>query len=211
MSRADRAGAPNASSLLARMHDFRWQLGIGVALALLLVCTRGVHPLRIEALPTATCAVFFAGGLLLRRWGTFVAFFCLAAAIDLGCLAAGTVTHWCISPAYWVLVPSYACLWLGGRLSTRAYAFNVKGLLWLALAMAVAEAAAYLISAGGFRFLSGRYPDPTWASFAPVIVPHYLGWLMPMGIYVGVGVAMHALVRWVDGHQPRLEARRHEC
>ena len=93
----------------------RAQLAIGLALALLLAMTRGQHFATVN-LPSASWAVFFLAGALLRPRWLFPALFIEASLLDFAAVQWAGVSDWCLSPAYWMLLPAYGSLWLGGRL-----------------------------------------------------------------------------------------------
>ena len=94
----------------------RAQLAIGVALILLLAMTRGQHFASVENLPSASWSIFFLAGFYLRPRAMFALLFAEASVLDFASLASGTISDWCLSPAYWALVPAYGSLWLAGRL-----------------------------------------------------------------------------------------------
>ncbi len=168
----------------------RSQLFIGLLLALLMAVTRGQHFASVN-LPSASWAVFFLAGVLLRPRWVFPALFVLAAALDFGMVALGSVDDWCTSPAYWVLVPAYAALWLGGRLYAGWHRDQVSSLALLVLSVLVSAFICHLLSSGGFYFLSGRYPEPSLAGFLPRIGHYYPRFLSSMALYVGVASALY--------------------
>lgn len=172
----------------------RQQLIIGLALALLMAVTRGQHFATVN-LPSASWAVFFLAGVLLRPRWVFPALFGLAAALDFSMVASGTVGDWCTSPAYWVLVPAYGALWFGGRLYAGWHRDELSSLVTLALTVLVAAFVCHLLSSGGFYFLSGRYPEPTLAGFLPRIGYYYPRFLANLALYVGVAAVLYAGVR----------------
>ena len=93
--------------------------GVFAALVLLLAATRYNHFGSAVSLPDASLAVFFLGGFFLARraWPGLLAFVFLlleAGGMDYYATATQGVSDWCITPAYWFLVPTYASLWLGG-------------------------------------------------------------------------------------------------
>lgn len=178
----------------------------GMALAALMICTRGQHVVSVNALPSASWAVFFLAGLMLRPAWIFAALFALASLLDFGSLAAGTIGQWCVSPAYWALLPAYGSLWLAGRLHARWHVLDLAGLVRLALLLVVVTLVAYVFSGGGFYFFSGRYPAPTLAGFGERIVHYYPQKLGTLAGYVGVGVAVHALARWMALRRPAPQA-----
>lgn len=184
----------------------RAQLLTGIALALLLAMTRGSHFASIN-LPSASWAVFFLAGVLLRPRWVFAGLFVLASALDFSMLVSGTVSDWCLSPAYWMLVPAYASLWLGGRLYAGWHRDTLQSLLLLAAVVAVSAFVCYLISGGGFYFFSGRYPEPTLAAWLPRIAEYYPRFLSNMTFYVGVGSALYIASLALFGQRLSLETK----
>lgn len=171
----------------------RTQVLIGIALALLLAITRGNHFATLN-LPSASWAVFFLAGVLLRPRWVFAGLFALASALDFSMLASGTVSDWCLSPAYWMLVPAYATLWLAGRLYAGWHRDTLQSLLLLAAVVAVSAFLCNLLSGGGFYFFSGRYPEPSLAAWLPRIAEYYPRFLSSMALYVGVASALYIAV-----------------
>ena len=173
------------------------QLTIGLGLALLMIATRGQHFASVNALPSASWAVFFLAGVFLRPIRVPAALFALASALDMSSLQSGTITDWCMSPAYWALVPAYGALWFAGRTYSRYHRDHLASLLPLGLCLIGGASVAYLCSGGGFYFFSGRYPDATLAGFVPRVtqyLPRNLGNLV---IYVGFAAAAYAVLRAV--------------
>src|SRR5215467_14945133 len=101
--------------------------GIFVILALVMSATRVNH---FAALPDASWAVFFAGGFYLSgdpaglralfggatRWA-FPLLIAVAVLIDFFVITSQGIdfwSHYCVSAAYWFLLPAYFSLWLGG-------------------------------------------------------------------------------------------------
>lgn len=164
-----------------------------LGLALLMILTRGQHFASVDALPSASWAIFFLAGVLLRPWAWFVALFALASALDLISLQSGTISQWCMSPAYWALVPAYGALWGAGRVYARLHREQISTLLPLAACLLAGATLAYLCSGGGFYFLAGRYPDATLAGFLPRIAEYLPRHLGNLGLYVGFAAAVYAL------------------
>ncbi|CAM5544206.1 MAG: hypothetical protein OZ926_09065 [Pseudomonas sp.] len=169
----------------------RAQLAIGVALILLLAMTRGQHFASVENLPSASWSIFFLAGFYLRPRAMFALLFAEASVLDFASLASGTISDWCLSPAYWALVPAYGSLWLAGRLFAGWQRGDLRSLALLVPTLVAAAFVAYLLSGGGFYFFSGRYPEPTLAGFLPRIaeyVPRHLG---NLAFYVGTALVLH--------------------
>lgn len=170
-------------------------LAVGTTLALLMAATRGQHFASVDALPSASWAVFFlAGALLPSRW-MFAALFALASALDIASLAAGTITDWCTSPAYWVLLPAYAALWMGGRVYAGLHRDAWSTIPRLALVLVATSVVAYAISKGGFYFLSGRYPDATLAGFLARVPQYFPASLGTLAGYAALGLGLDAGLR----------------
>jgi hypothetical protein len=169
---------------------------VGIALVLLMVCTRGQHFATVHALPSASWAVFFlCGALLSARW-MFVLLFAVASILDFGSYALGNISDWCLSPAYWALVPAYGTLWFAGRFYARMHREQWSTAPKLAAVLVLAAFATYLISGGCYYAFSGHYV-PTFAGFMPRIAQFYPRALGTLAGYVGVAFALLALVRQV--------------
>lgn len=175
----------------------RAQAAIAVALAALMVCTRGQHFASVDALPSASWAVFFLVGALLRPVWALPLFFALSTALDLLSLASGTISDWCLSPAYWALAVAYTVLWFGGRTYARGHREDWRAVPRLALVLLATASVAYLVSKGGFHFFSGRHPDPTFANFVARIPRYYPPALGTLAGYVGVAMGVRLLCRAV--------------
>lgn len=170
----------------------RAQLAIAIALVILMAMTRGQHFASVENLPSASWSIFFLAGVYLRSRWVFTLLFIEASLLDFGSLASGTIGDWCVSPAYWILVPAYACLWLAGRLfAGHAPGETLRSLGMLVVTLVVAAFITHLLSSGGFYFLSGRYPEPTLRGFLPRIAHYYPRYLSNLGLYVGIATVLH--------------------
>lgn len=188
------------------LHGFRASMIAACVLALLLICTRGQHFASVNALPSASWAVFFLAGALVRTRWFFAFLFGLASVLDFGSLAAGTITDWCLSPAYWVLAPAYGSLWFAGRWYGVRHTDRWSTVPRLAVTLVVAAFVAYLISGGGYYFLSGHY-EPTVMGFLPRIAHYYPRSLGTMSGYVAAGLAVLSLVHMVAARLNTLPQR----
>ncbi len=196
---------PQTSNALLPLSSTRAQILAGAALAALVICTRGQHFASVDALPSASWAVFFLAGALLRPMWALPAFFVLSSLLDFASLASGTITDWCLSPAYWALALAYAALWLGGHVYRGIHRDAWSTVPRLALTLVIAATAAYALSKGGFWFFSGRYAEPTLAGFVARIPHYYPRALGTLAGYVGMAFAVRAL--WL-GVSARVAARR---
>jgi len=164
------------------------QYAIGLGLILLMTATRGHHFASIEALPSASWAVFFLAGMLLRPAWVFPLLFLQAVALDVVSLGGFTeaAKHHCVSPAYALLLPAYASLWFGGRRYARIHRDS-----WLTLAplVAILLAGAFvsnLFSSGGYYYFSGVYAEPTLAGLWDRIALYLPDRLLTLFGYVAV-------------------------
>lgn len=168
----------------------RNQLLIGIALAALMAMTRGQHFATVN-LPSASWAVFFLAGVLLKPRWVFPALFVQASLLDMAAVQWAGVSDWCMSPAYWLLVPAYGSLWLGGRLYASLHRHELINLLLLAAIVSVSAFVCYLFSGGGFLFFSGRYPDPSLMQLGDRIAIYYPRNLANLALYIGTATVLY--------------------
>jgi hypothetical protein len=185
----------------------RNQLLVAIALAALLAMTRGQHFGSLN-LPSASWAVFFLAGVLLTPRWLFPALFVEASLLDFGAMQWSGVSDWCLSPAYWMLVPAYGSLWLAGRLYAGWHREQPSSLLLLAAVASIAAFVAYLFSGGGFLFFSGRYPEPSLALLVERIAVYYPRYLGNLALYLGLAVVLYIGVRAASGVRQQSEAKR---
>lgn len=174
------------------------QLLVAFTLVFLIALTRGSHVGTTFSLPDATLASMLLGGIFLQRSFWFAVMMAVAVAVDAFAVGVAGVSSYCLSPAYWALLPTYAVMWLGGRwLAKRGNAFEAVPYAAVALATTTI---AFLISTDSFYLFSGRFPQASlwqvmqhgWEYF-----PAYLGYTM---MYLGLawvaqrvyGMAIHA-------------------
>ena len=174
-------------------------------IAALLLATRLNLPASLTHLgpiPDASWAAFFLGGFYLRGWTrwAFPVFMALAVRADYVVISGQGMdffAHYCMSAAYWFLVPAYFALWFGGML-VRKYSTHANGseahgktLAVLVASLVVSVAVSHLISQGSFYWISDSVQNPTFAGWWK----NYSDWLLPYmrttAIYVGLAVIVH--------------------
>ncbi len=175
--------------------------GILLALALTMALTR-VHMLSLfhHDVRDASWAVFFLAGFWLRgqgRWA-FPLLMVEAVLVDYLVIRSQGISFWdhyCVSAAYWFLIPSYLGLWLGGSwLATQQPGLNLRSLLAAAAAFLGSWAACYLLSNGSFYWLSNSVPQPrSFGAWFANLGDWYLPFLGTMAFYVAIGMLLHAL------------------
>ncbi|MBN6152159.1 hypothetical protein JR065_17590 [Xanthomonas sp. AmX2] len=169
------------------------QAGICVAVAATMVATRFHHFGDALHLPDASMALFFVGGLYLRRHAAFIALLLLALLIDWAAIALAGVSDFCVTAAYAALPLAYALLWYPAR----AYAPRLSARpasLGAALLLGVAAAAAsFLVSNGAFYWFGGRYADPHWSQYLARAWQWGPLFVRSTAFYLAAALALHAL------------------
>ena len=175
------------------------QMGIFSALVLLMAATRGSHFGSSFSLPDATLAVFLLAGILMPRftWIAALAFVILlleAGGIDYYAINAAGVSDWCVTPAYWFLIPTYASMWLGGHWFAGRQQFNLSSLALFGIVSCLTTTAAFLISNGSFFLLSGYYPEMSLAEYSGRVTQYYAPYLAGSLIYLALAAVVYILL-----------------
>jgi hypothetical protein len=172
--------------------DTRSRVLIGLALTALMAATRGQQfaPLG-QHLPDASLAVFFLAGFYLRSvWG-FGALFAFATLIDLTAIGWGGVSGYCLTPAYWLLVPAYGSVWAAGRWYGGRHRASPATLPALGVALLSGGLAAELFASGGFYLFSGRFAEVSLVGFAHSLVDYLPGTLLALFAYAALAAMVH--------------------
>lgn len=180
----------------------RHALAVFAVLALVMAATRVHH---FGALPDASWAVFFAAGAWLGghlRWA-FPGLMALAVLIDYLVITASGLSFWqhyCVSPAYWLLLPAHAAMTLAGRFALARGGRPSLPLLGRSiLALALGIVLCHGLAQGGFYWLSGVVAEPTlagwWTNFSDWL-PAYAA---ATAGYVAVAALAHLLVWQLRG------------
>ncbi|WP_426690093.1 hypothetical protein [Rhodanobacter ginsengiterrae] len=177
------------------------RLGILLALAAVMAVTRIHLSLLHHNVEDASWAIFFLAGFWLRgagRWA-FPLLMAEAVLIDYLVISGQGIdfwSHYCVSVAYWFLIPSYFSLWLGGSwLAKHQVGLRLPTLGMAAVALVVSWAVCYLVSNGSFYWLSNSVPLPrSAAAWSANLLDWYLPFLQTTALYVGLGAIVHVLV-----------------
>lgn len=139
----------------------RRSLWTAIALLAIMMLTRGSHVGDSSMLPDATLAVMLLGGMLLQQASRFALLMAAAVIVDAWAVGFAGISSYCLSPAYWALLPTYGAMWLGGRwLATRRDAF---AMLPYAAVATLTASVAFVISTHSFYVFSGKFPEaPLW-------------------------------------------------
>lgn len=174
---------------------------IFVALATLMAATRFNHFGSAVSLPDASLAVFFLGGLYLSRSvrGSMMIFAALileAGCIDYYATAVQGVSDWCMTPAYWFLIPTYASLWLAGhwcapRKMVSGRAMESRELPRLVLGAWASGSFAFIFSNAAFYLFSGRFAGMGVLEYAAKVAQYYVPYVSVALLYISCAVAIH--------------------
>jgi hypothetical protein len=168
---------------------------IFIALATGMIATRVRH---FDVLPDASWAILFLGGFYLRGPLAFSALMLEAVAIDYVTTQHAGVSSYCLSPAYAMLLPAYGALWLGGLLSRRLWRRGRwAGLVAFAGALMLSMSFCFLLSNGGFYWLSGHVASPNVAGWLANFRRWYPHFVLVQCLYAGVAVFLHIGVQWI--------------
>lgn len=154
-------------------------------------------------LPDASWAAFFIGGFYLRAWTrwAFPLLMALAVLVDYIVISGQGIdfwSHYCVSPAYWFLVPAYFALWMGGSLVRRFQtARHGRTLAILVGSLVVSVAVCHLLSQGSFYWMSASVAEPTFAGWWKNYTDWFVPYLRVTAIYVGLAIIVHVGVEQV--------------
>jgi hypothetical protein len=176
-------------------------LWIGAALFLAILLTRTSHFGTSIALPDATLAVLFVGGLLRFNLRWLIATITLAFAIDFYAVGIAGVSDYCMSLGYFGLAPTYAMIWAAGRLtSKRKNPFALTTLTFVAL---IATSAAFVMSNAFWYTFSDKVNTLSIAQFIQAVAQYYVPYLAStmfylVGAYLGYMAVNNLFIR--KGH-----------
>lgn len=177
------------------------RIGLFLLFVLVMAGTRINH---FSALPDASWAVFMAAGFYLRgsmRWA-FPLLMAVAVLVDFLVISSQGLSFWnhyCMSAAYWFLLPAYAVMWLGGSwLRSRYREPNLRALGLLLVVTLVATSLCFLISNGSFYWLSDSIATRSFGGWMQNLGDWYLPYLRTTAAWVCVATAAHVVgTHWV--------------
>ncbi len=169
-------------------------------LSLLVLLMAGTRINHFAPVPDASWAVFFIGGFYLRNWTrwAFPLLMGLAVVVDWAVISSQGMSFWqhyCVSAAYWMLIPAYFAMWAGGLLLRRYYSgASLKSLGLLAVTVIGSVALCHLIAQGSFYWISASVAEPSFAGWAK----NYSDWLLPYmqsaAMYIGAAALVQVAV-----------------
>ncbi len=179
------------------------RIGVFALLALLLAATRISH---FALIPDASWAVFFIAGFYLRgslRW-VLPVLFVLAVLVDFAVITSQGLnfwSHYCVSPAYWLLLPSYMALGAGGAWASTQYrGIGARTLGAVTAALLVSFSVCFVLSNGSYYWLSDSVAAPSMAGWGKNLGDWYLPFLRGTAMYVALAAVVHVVVAKLSGH-----------
>jgi len=174
-----------------------WMIIIGLILAM--AATRFNHFGSAFSLPDASWAVFFLGGLYLARYprialALFTTLLLQAGLMDSYVTTVQGVSDWCMTPAYWFLIPTYGSLWIVGRWFALHHSLNEKGWAFLTLSAWVANSFAFFLSNASFYLISGRVNKMTVIEYISRVSEYYVSYVSMSMLYIAVIVGIQQLL-----------------
>jgi hypothetical protein len=176
-------------------------------LVMMMALTRYNHFGSSVAMPDASYAVFFLGGLFLGRARGALILLALmlveAVLIDYYAINYQGVSGWCVTSAYSFLMLAYAALWFIGRWYAPRHDLSMQGLLGLFAAGAAAASLAFVIANISFYLLAGYFGSMTAAEFASSVVQYYGSYIEMAVVYIGCAVIVQMLFSVLTGRVQR--------
>jgi hypothetical protein len=174
--------------------------------ALLMIATRFGHFGTTIHLPDMSMAVFFLGGLYLRRHLAFVFFVLLAVVLDWASISYAGVSDFCVTAAYAFLPLAYAVLWYAGRWYAARLGAGPRSLAGAFAVALVAASLSFAVSNGSFYWLGGRYAEPHMSEYLSRLWQWGPLFVRTTMFYVAAALVIHGLSAWVArtrvGHRP---------
>jgi len=177
--------------------------GVIAGLMLAIGLTRFNHFGSSAALPDASLAVFFLGGLYLARFSGALAIFVVllaeAALVDYYAITVQGASDWCVTPAYGFLAVAYAAMWFAGRWVAPRHNLTVKSLLTVFATVSVASSLAFFISNASFYLFSGRYAEMTAVEYASSVAQYWGSYVAIALLYVACVVCAQMVFLLLSG------------
>lgn len=187
------------------------KIWIASALVLLMAMTRYNHFGSAVALPDASYAVFFLGGLFLGRVRWSLAIFALllveAALVDYYAINFAGISGWCMTSAYAFLVFAYGALWLVGRWYAPRHTLTLKGSAGLLSVAVAAGSAAFIIANVSFYLLAGYFDSMGVMQYVASVSQYYTSYVAVTMFYIGAAMCGQMLYALLAGQSRQADAR----
>lgn len=166
---------------------------IGLFLVVLMASTRMHHFGSALHLPDASLAVFLLAGLFIASPLLFAGLLLEAGALDYVAITHLGVSDWCVTSAYWFLIPTYAVLWYAGRFYARIHQHNLRSLGIFSGISVAALSVAFFISNSAFYWFSGRYTNTNVSEYLARATEYYVPYLTGGLLYLACAAALYVV------------------
>lgn len=166
---------------------------IALGLVALMAATRMHHFATPLHLPDASLAVFLLAGFFIASPVLFGLLLVEAGLLDYLAITHFNVSDYCVTPAYWFLIPTYAVLWFAGRYYARIHQHSLRSLGMFAGLSFAATSVAFLISNGSFYLFSGRFADVNMAEYANRVAQYYVPYMSAAALYLVPAVLLYVV------------------
>jgi len=179
------------------------QLGIFAVLFLLMAVTRGSHFGSSLNLPDATLAIFLVAGFMLPRYtltalAAFIVLLLEAGSLDYYAITYNSVSDYCVSPAYWFLIPTYASMWFAGHWFAARQKNNLNSLALFGVVSWFSTSIAFLLSNGAFYSLSGKFSEMNISEYAARVAKYYPSYAGGALLYLALAAVIYISVKSVQ-------------
>ena len=184
--------------MLTLSNKNQWLVGGGLLLTMLATRTH-----LVDHLQDASWAVFFLLGFYVRSAFAYPLFWLAAFAIDYTVTADGSVSNYCMTPAYGFTFVAYAALWGAGRWFAQHFSYDMRGAARLAGAVVVGTLACFAISNVSFYALADYFAKMSMADYALAVLKYLPAYLQTTLFYTGIAALVHLGVqhtRAANGH-----------
>jgi hypothetical protein len=166
---------------------------IALGLAALMAATRMHHFGSGLHLPDASLAVFLLAGFFIASPVLFGVLLIEAGVIDYLAITQFGVSDFCVTPAYWFLIPTYAVLWYAGRHYARIHQHSLRSLGMFAGISFAATSMAFLISNSAFYLFSGRFPNLDIVEYSHRVAQYYGQYVSGAALYLVPSALLYVL------------------
>ncbi len=149
----------------------------------------------------ASWAIFFLGGFYLRtqsRWA-LPGLLAGAVAIDLAAIGWMGVDNYCLTAAYWFVIPAYSSLWLGGAWLRPRATPDARGAGLAIAALAICASACFLLTNAGFYWLGNRVTATSWEGWVANFGQWYWPFVRTTLIYATAVLLFHSVIKRIRG------------
>ncbi len=180
-------------------QSLRFTLMFTFGLMFVMWLTRGSHVDSIINLPDASLALFLIAGFFLRAYWPVVVLMLLAGGMDYWATQINGISDYCLSPAYSFLIPTYLCMWLGGRWLAKGFQWQAWDSVRFVMVTVISTNLAFHISSGSFYLLSGRFADVSWLEYGDRVIAYLPSYLYITCAYLVLAALLTAVVVQVRG------------